>query len=188
MAISTRTTGYAVTAEDWNELVNALNNNAKYDITHFFAPPTDVSSAGIETVNSAIGTPAPAWTNVLFDAGTVETMKYVFIVPGGYSSAAKIEFAFYGTATSGSVVFQSAIVGLGAEQGTNCNFGTAVLGTYAVPGTAGIRKLGTITYTDTNGVSAGDKAMLYLQRVATATADNAGGDCKVDKVMFCYEN
>ena len=26
MAFSTRTTGYPVTAEDWNELVNAINN------------------------------------------------------------------------------------------------------------------------------------------------------------------
>lgn len=189
MDISTRTTGYLVTSEDWNELVNAINAiNAEpsIDITDCFYPPTSVPSAAVETVKSGIGTPAPAWNNVLFDAGTTEYMLYKFIAPENWNAGGTLKFGFYGTATSGSVVFKAGMVGLGAAQGTNCNFGTAVLGTFAVSGTAGVRTLATISFMDTNGLAAGAKTMLYLERVGTATADNAGGDCKVDKVMFCY--
>lgn len=185
---STRATGYKVTDEDWNVFVNNfkfLSETRCTDITDCFYPPS-ANSAAIETVVSGVGTPAPAWTNVLYDAGTLEYMLYKFIVPKDYGGSAKVEFGFYGTATSGSVVFRSAVVGLGAAQGTNCNFGTAVLGTFAVNGTAGVRTQATISITDTNGLAAGAKAMLFLERIGTATADNAGGDCKVDKVMFGY--
>ena len=185
---STRTTGYKVTDENWNELVNNfkfLSETRSLDITDCFYPPTS-NSAAIETVVSSIGTPPPGWTNVLYDAGTVEYMLYKFIVPKDYGSSPKVEFAFYGTATSGTVVFSSAVVGLGAAQGTNCNFGAVTLGTFAVNGTAGVRTPATISIADINGLAAGAKGMLFLCRVGTATADNAGGDCKVDKVMFGY--
>lgn len=191
MAILTRTTGYLVTSEDWNELVNAINATSvelSVDITDCFYLPTEINAAGIEQVNSGIGTPAPCWNNVLFDAGTTEYMKYKFVVPENWGAGGTLKIGFYGTATSGSVVFQAGVVGLGAAQATSCNFGTAVLGTFTVNGTAGVRTLGTLAFIDLNGIAAGAKAMLYLERIGTATADNAGGDCKVDKVMFCYES
>ena len=183
-----RATGYAVQSEDWNNIVDNfdfLDETRSMDITDCFYPPTS-NGAGIETVVSGVGTPPPSWMNVLYDGGTLEYMCYKFIVPKDYGSSPKVEFAFYGTATSGTVVFSSAVVGLGAAQGTNCNFGAATLGTFAVNGTAGVRTQATISIANTNGLSAGAKAMLFLSRVGTATVDNAGGDCKVDKVMFGY--
>lgn len=184
-----RSSGYKVTDEDWNELVNNFkffDETRSYDLTDKYYPPTDVTSAAIETVKSGIGTPAPQWTNVLFSPSTAEYMLYKFIVPKDYGDTPKLEIAFYGTATSGTVVFKTAVVGLGAAQGTNCNFGTSVNGTFAVAGTAGVRTQATITYSDSNGLAAGAKAMLYLERLPADGADNAGGDCKVDKVTFSY--
>lgn len=184
MAISTRTTGYAVTSEDWNELVNALNNQNSLDLTLKFNPPTGTTSAAVEVVNSSVGTPAPKWTNVLFDAGTAEYMTYPFEAPLNYASGQNVVIGFNGTATAGNVVFGAAIMGVGKEA-INANFGTAVLGTFAVGG-AGTRAYGTITLTDTGGLSAGDRGCLYIYRNGAATADTAGGDCKVDKVVLNY--
>jgi len=185
---SQHVTGYKITQEDWNGLVDNfdfLDETRSMDITDCFYPPS-ANSAAIETVVSGVGTPPPSWTNVLYDAGKKEYMLYKFIVPKDYGGSAKVEFGFYGTAISGTVVFSSAVVGLGAVQGTNCNFGAAALGTFAVNGTAGARTQATISITATNGLAAGAKAMLFLSRIGTATVDNAGGDCKVDKVMFSY--
>jgi len=185
MAISTHVTGYAVTAEDWNEIVNTLNLSKTINLLDSFSPPTGTTSAAVEMVNSTVGTPAPCWTNLLFDSAAVEYMTFPFTMPANYVSAPKIEIGFYGTATAGTVVFGAAILGRGAET-TNANFGTAYLGTFPVNGTAGVRTYGTITLTDTGGLSAGEKGCVNLYRAVADAQDSAGGDCKVDKVVLTY--
>lgn len=190
----TQSTGYLVTAEDWNALVNDfLHLNSTRCLTLDIGeahPPLSVNPmAAVEQVESNAGTPKCSWLQARFDAGTTEALQWSKGIPDDYGGSASIKFQGYmATATGGTVVMLGAISAQSAADvtGTTRTFGTVTAATVIVPGTACQLFAGTITLADTNGLVTGDHAVFYLERQGTATADNAGGDLVINKVTFDY--
>lgn len=189
---STQTTGYLVSADDWNAFVN---NFKFFDETRYLEldiaeshPPTNMSVAPIELVDSSAGTPTPRWYQARFDAGTIEGREWSKPIPPEYKDSPAIEFIGYmATATSGTVVVGAYVTSVGANaNGTARPFDAVNLATITVPGTAGIAFAGTISLTAADGMAAKDHAVLMLTRVGTATSDTAGGDMVVNSVAFRY--
>ena len=190
---TTRTTGYKVTATDWNELVN---NNKFFDETRYLEldiaeshpPLSNTTAAGIELVESSAGTPTPAWYQASYNGTAVLARQWSKPIPPEYKDSPAIEFIGYmGTATAGTIVVSAYVSSIGAgASGAARPFDAANAATITVPGTAGICFAGTISMTNNDSMAAKDHAIFMLARSGTATADTAGGDLKIKSVAFRY--
>lgn len=186
----TRTTGYLVSATDWNALVN---NFKFFDETRYLEldiaeshPPDNMEIAPISLVASSAGTPTPKAYVSTHDAGTIEGREWAKPIPPEYKDSPAIEFlAYMGTATSGTVVVNAYVSSTGAgDSGTNFPFDTINSATITVPGTAGINFAGTISLTNADSMAAKDSAVFLLSR--NTAGNTAGGDMIIKSAAFRY--
>jgi hypothetical protein len=190
--LTERTTGYLVTADDWNYFVknsNAIGSSARINEVGVLTAMPSV------TVNPAAGewcegtaTPKVGWYQWRFDGATIEALQWTFRCPANYGSALSFAFGGYAaTATVGTIVMEGYIATRSnGDAGSLPAFGTVTAATVVSAG-VGTMFGGTITFTDVNGMAAGDKVILHVQRNGTTTADNMGGDFCMDSCELKYQ-
>lgn len=181
---SQRNTGYKVTAEDWNELVDDINYIGQMrsidlmtNITNTNIEPVGVNvpmDLSRETVNNQ-GTPR-LWLGPLFKSvGNNESYAgFSFVTPQDYAGSPMLIFSYYGTSTTGSIVV--GVVGVGFSEGgtSRPTSNTRYLGTFAMPGTANHIACATINIGTEMVFQKGKKASMTFINIGTASEHTAG--------------
>ncbi|TIV70588.1 MAG: DUF2793 domain-containing protein [Mesorhizobium sp.] len=148
-------------------------------------PPAS-NYATFDTLNAT--TPRPV---LEFDAATQESAVFSDVLwptYGGGGLTVEIYWAM-DTATSGNVVLDAAIerVQQGTDSYATDSFATAqVTAATSVPGTAGVSKKSTLTFTNgsaMDSLAAGEEYRCRIRRVAADAGDTATGDLQVSKVV-----
>ena len=120
-----------------------------------------------------------------FDASTDESADWPFVMPQAYATGTLTAHVYYAmsAATSGNIVCQASIEAVAdGESVTTDSFDTANgSGQVAVPATAGLMDVFTITLTNTDSVAAGELVRLRFNRDADSTSatDDAAGDMEL---------
>lgn len=120
-----------------------------------------------------------------FDATTDESVDWTFIMPQQYASGTLTAHVHYAmsSATSGNVVLQASVeaVADGESVSTDSFDSANGSGQVAVPGTAGLKDIASITLTNKDSVAAGELVRLRLRRDADSTSatDDAAGDMEL---------
>lgn len=182
-------------ASTWGNAVKAnFDAQAAYPsinlrLTDAFLPISGQTGAGLEQVAYGTAVPYVNAVQARFDGTGEEWMQWQFMVPRDYGTTAVVQVAYYmATAVSGTVIWGACAAALsdGDTAATAKVFGTASTVSVAVPGTAAIIDVASITMADMNGAVAGDWMNLSLYRDADATGDNAGGDAVVIGARLIY--
>lgn len=191
--LPSRTTGYLVTADDWNYFVNnsnAIGGNARVsEVSVITAMPSLTTNPAAGEWVEGTATPKVGWYQWRFDGATVEALQWNFRCPANYGSALSFVFGGYmATATTGTIVMEGYVATRGAaDAGSLPAFGTVTSATVLATAGVGTTFYGTINFVDVNGMTAGDKVIIHLQRNGTTTADNAGGDFCLDSCELKYQ-
>lgn len=175
---SQRNTGYKVTAEDWNELVDDLTylgtaNSISLNTLYTDNIPGPLSGVEFTNVNSYVtsaGTP-----RLYFGAGirTLSSsnnnwMSANINIPVNYRSNPKLIFQYYGTSTSGTLIV-GANIGWWPSNGTiEGAQGVLSYGTLSMAGTANHVKYGTISISDDAGVLPNSNAAIGFVQGSTS--------------------
>ena len=190
MAIAPRSTGYTVTATDWNALVNALNA-ISFPITPGCAIPplSGVQAAGLDIVESSgAGTAKPVIYRLLFDKDTDEGRMWIFRVPDVYVSTPVLKVLYYSTGANASKTFaanaQVACVSDADASMTAKVFAATNAAVTTVPDAAGTLDVASITLTNADSMAAGDWCCLHLWR--DVSEDDAANDIAVVGVVFTF--
>jgi hypothetical protein len=117
-----------------------------------------------------------------FDDATVETIKWVGVIPQGANLSSGIEVRIYWmatTATSGNVRWRAAFERFGTDMDSN-SFDSDTEATSAANGTSGIESVASITCTALDSLAAGERYRIRISRVGTdATNDTMTGDAEL---------
>jgi hypothetical protein len=123
-----------------------------------------------------------------FDASTDESVFWTFVMPQTYAGGTLTAYVYYtmSSATSGNVVLQVALEAIAdGESAASDSFDTVNnSGQVAVPGTAGLLDVASITLTNKDSVNAGERVRCRLNRDADSTTatDDAAGDLELHAV------
>lgn len=178
---SQRNTGYKVTAEDWNELVddltylgtaNSIPLNTLYTDN---VAPSGEWQVNFENRNSIIttnnGTPRLYFGAGIRSIGLSNNnwMSANINIPANYQSNPKLIFQYYGTATSGTLIV-GANIGWWPNNGTiKGTQGALSYGTFSMAGTANHVKYGTISISDDAGVLPNSNAAIGFVQGSAST-------------------
>lgn len=181
---SQRNTGYKVTAEDWNELVDDLTyigrNHSIYIQKNY-----DLSkvSYAMTVEFEAEGNNLPG--KYIFVAGAnVESCHLITTIPQNFGGSQSLSFGIYSSDTaSGTCVFSVKTAPINAT--VNPSWGTTYYGTFTLSGTAGVTKYGTINISDVTNYQPGNELSILFSRVGTAAVDN-GGTVNIHGLTFNY--
>lgn len=159
-------------------------------VTDSIPPVSDVTSAPVSVVESSGAAPNPAWYVIALDDAADEGRQWNFKLPRFYGSAPVLKINYYmaGANTSKNVrlVCQVAAISDGDASATAKVFATANGATIAVPDAAGTEDVASITLTNADSMTAGDRVMLLLYRDADHGNDDAAGDMIITGVELQF--
>lgn len=176
---SQRNTGYKVTAEDWNELVDDLTYLGTANSIPLNTLCTDnvepiFEDRGFSSRNDLItsaGTPKLYFGAAVRSVGLPYNnwMSANINIPVNYRSNPKLIFQYYGTAKSGTLI-AGANIGWWPSNGTiGGTQGALSYGTFSMAGTANHVKYGTISISDDAGVLPNSNAAIGFVQGSAST-------------------